>query len=449
MLRLEEDGKSDLKFKILILLVIGLSVRIIFAPYSSGSDIPQFAGFADTFRSSGLCFYVESVSPLGENWPYPWLYPYGPLLVLLLYGLRFLASSKVVTYELNGIYYVKVPIDWLIALKVLFVVVDSLIPVIIYLIVRNCNKETVGFLLALAYALNPMTIYNSAIYGMFDHIAFTFLLLSLMYSSRRVRLSGFLAGLSVLTKPTTLYPYLGMLIYFLFHKGLRKGTKWLLYSLFSIVVLFMPFFVVCPQTFSAIKYIVFWRGSAYYKVPLVYTINGITALATYLHIYLDMNTLAIIKFLQVVLVLLVVPSIILSLKNINIILIVFAWYVAFLIGFWGDNPQFLVGLIALGLLALGENYLKKHLKVLLALLVLVSSAWPLWYPVDFWFHVHVARTNKLVMDIAKHLVICPLSDLGYVLYYIFMYFIMCLTYVIMFINSLRRTNLRGEETSKN
>ena len=421
---------------ILIIYIISLTIRLIFAPFSAGSDIAQFSGFADTFRSSGLCFYVESSSPLGEKWPYPWLYPYGPLLILLLYPLRLIAPEKVVTYYLNGTYYVKVPFQWILATKVTFSVIDAFIPVLIYIIARRKLTNKQSLTISLIYSLSPMAIYNSAIYGMFDHIALLFMILSILYIyNKNFRISGFLAGLSLLTKLMFLFPYLGLLLYGI-KRYKRKVVLWFAYSLLSIALFMMPFTMVCPQTVPSLYYILMWRGSPQYKLPLAYSINGVTSLATYLHLNYKYNTIFIIKDLWMIFLLILPMTVVITYIE-GPFAIALYWYLSFLLGFWGDNPQFLVPLIGLGLLAFVESKKRKE-KIFMMILILWSSLWASLFPLDFWFKVHTILTNKFAMEIARLLVLYVPGDLGYTMYSLTLYIIELTLIISSFISSVKR-----------
>lgn len=46
--------------RLIAILVPGLIIRLLLAPYTSGSDIAQFAGFADSMVKHGLEFFAYS-----------------------------------------------------------------------------------------------------------------------------------------------------------------------------------------------------------------------------------------------------------------------------------------------------------------------------------------------------------------------------------------------------
>ena len=110
------------------------ALRVLTLP-ASGSDIPQFAGFGETMLSSGPCFYVSASTPLGEEWPYPWLYPYGPLWALVLAGLASLVPGRPSWWWEGSVYVVRVPSDWVYAVKTVLNAADAAVAYLIYKIV--------------------------------------------------------------------------------------------------------------------------------------------------------------------------------------------------------------------------------------------------------------------------------------------------------------------------
>jgi len=169
-------------------------------------------------------------------------------------------------------------------------------------------------------------------------------------------------------------------------------------------------------------------------------VNGLTALATYLHIHRGYDTLYIIKSLWAVLAILSTLAALVSVKRRDPFVSTFSWYIAFLAGFWGDNPQFLVILVALGVAALAG--LKGRLEKALSLsLVLWASLWASFYPVDFWFHVHMERVNRTMESLARALVLYVPSDLGYTVYFVTLFILEIATLIVIFLGSSSKDSL--------
>ena len=87
------------------MLLLGLVLRLVFAPFSTGSDIVQFAGFAKTIQRHGLCFYSYAATFWEEAWPYNWPYLYGPVLAYILNLLAHVATPSYTTFWLNSNYF--------------------------------------------------------------------------------------------------------------------------------------------------------------------------------------------------------------------------------------------------------------------------------------------------------------------------------------------------------
>ncbi|MEM4488514.1 MAG: hypothetical protein QXK88_06940 [Desulfurococcaceae archaeon] len=219
----------------LLVISLGLASRAAIAPYTAESDIPQFADFADTFLRHGLCFYRYSTSHRLEEWPYPWPYPYGSLLVLILAPLRLVARREAKCYWESGSCNIYTPMEWVVLTKTVFMLFDTLAAVFIYALLSKRSRGRA--LLALAfYYLNPATIYVSSIYGMFDSIPLSLLLLSMIQLSKSPRklgslgalVAGFLITLAATTKMNTLYPALFVALWAISTRDLLIGPlNWL------------------------------------------------------------------------------------------------------------------------------------------------------------------------------------------------------------------------------
>jgi len=405
---------------IIIIVVLALAIRAPLVPYSSGSDIPQFAGFTDTFISSSLCFYIDASSSVGEGWAYPWLYPYGPILVLLLAPLRLVCRTPITAYWEHGVYKVVVPRDWVVAVKAVLVVFDLTAAVILYriLLVRAGVRRLYALIAGAAYAVNPMALYNSGIYGMTDGIVLALLLAAINSWGKPCRV-GVLLALAVMTKPTALLPSLGLLLY-----STREQES--LYriaacSLATLVIFMAPFIATCPQTLDAIAYTLKWRASPSYTLPLVYSLNGFSSLATYLHETRGVETLWAIRALWLASLPLLAPLLRFTLRvagpprHLHVYHVAFAWYQYLLIASWSVNPQYLVVLVGLALLVVASPS-STRARIPALLLLSWASLWPLLYPLDFWFHVHIHPVNWGVADIISKFVLYTPSDLGYTIY---------------------------------
>ncbi len=81
---------------LLLIILSGLSLRLALAPYSAGSDLAQFYGFAGTMLEKKACFYAyaDAAGFWTKGWPYPWPYVYGPVMAYLLAAVGYLVGGR-------------------------------------------------------------------------------------------------------------------------------------------------------------------------------------------------------------------------------------------------------------------------------------------------------------------------------------------------------------------
>jgi len=423
---------------ILALIVgAGLLIRLSIAPYTSGSDIAQFAGFADTFLSKSLCFfkYSGAESHISENWPYPWPYPYGPILVILLSIPRMIAPTPVIHYWDAGTYYVYVPADWIIASKSVFILFDTLSALTIYFIVKPFSTRksllSVGF-----YYLNPVTIYVSSIYGMFDAVAFFPLAVSILLllrkdseSLRYAVLVSFLAGFSVAVKPNIVFPALITAIYAC--KPLLKEAKRVVAGVLSfttgVLITYLPFEISCPGSllthYSVLKNI----SAPGYTPPLCYSFNGFSSLATYMYsktrgdftwITANWWVPALLLFTFLFLKLLRERfDIVFALENI------YLSYLIFLTTYWRVNYQYfapLMGFTAVYIVLDRFNVFKRAISIIHSTYVML---WFFLYPVSWWGRVHIVNPNYEVIGLLDSISLMVFAEENYLMYSILLTFL--------------------------
>ncbi len=411
--------------ELLILLTIllpGLMFRILVAPYTSGSDIPQFAGFADTFLRHGLCFYNYSDGSrfYEEDWPYGWPYVYGPGLVLLLAPLRLLAPTPVKHFWNRSTYYVYVSMDWIIACKSLFILFDTLTAMIIYYYARRIHYSK-ALLAVILYYYNPMTIYISSIYGMFDQIALALYLLGAylyMYASKiSIRYTGlFLTGLSIAVKQTMIYPLIILTLLIIFMKEkIKMRILGILVVLTGIALLFIPFFTYCPESINVFIKALRSVTKPGYTVPVVYSFNGISSLATILHECCSKNTLFLIENWYILFTILFILVVLGHLYSRNILEYMGYAYIVYTATYWRVNHQYLVPTVAFAILILLVTR-RKPVKILSIILIILIALWPVMFPTSWWAHAHIENPNKDIIYLLDNLSLMIFEDTIYVLY---------------------------------
>ena len=338
-------------------LLLGLVLRLVFAPFSTGSDIVQFAGFAKTIQRHGLCFYSYAATFWEEAWPYNWPYLYGPVPAYILNLLAHVATPSYTTFWLNSNYFAYVSQSWVLALKLVFIAFDTLVAVLLYMITRRVA-------LVALYYLNPAVIYVSSIYGMFDQISLALLLAGLaLLERRRLLLSGALLALALLTKQTMLFPLLGLALF----TGLRN-----------------TWYMLKPR----------------YAEPIMYSFNGVTSVATLLHKVYGVDTLWLIERWYMFTALLAVLPVLYTLRKRELYINTALYYLLFTATYWGVNYQYLTPLIGLLAVAIVREE-RRYLKMLYAVLALYIGAWFFIFPVEWWFRAHIENPNRVLLEAVK------------------------------------------------
>ncbi len=401
----------------ILLLAVSLAVRVAPAPYSSGSDIPQFAAFADTFLRHGLCFYMYADGSRAdtEDWPYSWAYPYGPMWVLMLAPLRLLAPDQVMHFWESGTYYVYVPVDWVVAVKSLLISFDIALGALIAFIVWRRRGFLWGYLAGAAYLLNPMTIYISAIYGMFDQIVTLFLIISLITYKERKMVSGVFTSLSLMTKHVVLPALIPTLISVV--RKLKDSIEYLVGAILSATAIILPFIALCPESLERFIWALTSGVSPSYTYPICYSFNGISSLATYMHDITGGDYLALINYWYVPYLALQALVALHYIKTRDLIASSYLSYAAFIATYWRVNHQYLIPLIALAVLTLALSRKSKVMKALVgASSIIMPGMWPIMFPTSWWFHVHIEEPSQWWINMIDKLTLMIFNSEYYVVY---------------------------------
>ncbi|QDA31069.1 hypothetical protein FH039_04870 [Thermococcus indicus] len=394
-----------------LILLAGLTVRLALAPYSAGSDLAQFYGFAGTMLEKKACFYAYAdwVGYSGKGWPYPWPYVYGPVLAYLLAGIRFLVGGGVEYFWSGGVYHVYVDPTWAFSVKLVFIAADTATAVLIYLLLRK-KGEWEGVMGGAVYYLNPMVIHVSAVYGMFDALALAPFLLAL-YLEGRKEASPFLQGLSLAVKHTLLFPAIVSLWEYLLDGvgGLKRAA--LLFV--GAIAPFLPMLLLCPSSLQKLPELM--RGiEVGYPLPLSYSMNGFVSLATYFHEVYGVETLIFIEHWYVPAGFLLFLTLLRHSFERNLIVSVSLAYATFTATYWRVNPQYLLPLVAfLVLLSFTTGGRIGPVSLFTAFYV---GIWPILQPSEFWFHVHLRNPNWAVVRFVGHFTIGVGGDAPYVAY---------------------------------
>ena len=404
---MKRSPRGDLYFA--ATLLVGLAVRLLFAPFSSGSDVVQFAGFARTVERHGACFYDYASEYYLEKWPYNWPYVYGPVLAYIL-GLLSRVAPPDYTIHPERYPHVCVSTSWVLAVKLVYIVFDTLAALVIYTTTRR-------HLPVALYYLNPAVIYTSSIYGMFDQIPLALLVLGLTLLEKKPLVAGGLLASTVLTKQTLLFPVLGVLLVVVVHYR-RLLRRVLAGFLLGALVLFAPILLACPasllrlpETIRETSYM--WRPG--YVFPLMYSFNGLTSLLTLVHRKLGVETLWFIEHWYVYTLVLTPLLVLYTLRERDVYLNALRYYLLFTATYWGINYQYLTPLV--GLLAVGfVREPVKRARLLYVLLELYIALWCFIFPVSWWFYAHIESPNRVLVEVVNSLSLNIYEDEYYAYY---------------------------------
>lgn len=209
------------------IVLVGILLRIILIPYFTTPFDFTFWLHSANDVLSGLTFYERGLF----TYPPVWGFFFIPFVVLLslITGTGSFSTWVPVLQEavdtLNvGAATITSP-TFNIAIKAPLLILDILMMLTIYKVVKERNGIRAANASAALWFLNPLVIYESSIHGMFDVIPTYFLLLSILFvMAERPLLSGISWGLGVLSK---LFPvYIGpLLLAIIYYKGERNKVR--------------------------------------------------------------------------------------------------------------------------------------------------------------------------------------------------------------------------------
>ncbi|PUA31740.1 MAG: hypothetical protein B9J98_05315 [Candidatus Terraquivivens tikiterensis] len=217
--------------RLLAVLVAGLSVRLAVAPFF-GHPIDMF-----TWLKAGemTASYGVNVYQVEEIPNYPWgFYTYPPIW---LYWVSLSSLVYILTQSLNAFaFFVKLPM----------MISDVLIGLVLYKLVVLLKKdERLATKASALWVLNPLPLFISAVWGMFDSVAALFGLASIYSMFKgRCKLSAILLGTGAAVK---IFPALLALPILLYIKRTRaeafkrKAAEYILYALIVPVISSIPF----------------------------------------------------------------------------------------------------------------------------------------------------------------------------------------------------------------
>jgi Gpi18-like mannosyltransferase len=207
---------------VILILAVSLAIRLALIP-SPGYvlDINTYKAWIGTAVDTGLKAFYGTV----------WC-DYPPFNVYIFLSLGSIAKALSLFGTDWMLYLIKLPSN----------IIDLATAFLIFCIVRKRFDFKTSLIACAAYAFNPATIFNSAIWGQFDAI-YTFLLfLSVMTAvESRPKLSGMFFALALLTKPQSI-ALLPLLTFFIARRyGLKKLLTSIAIGAGTVLAVILPF----------------------------------------------------------------------------------------------------------------------------------------------------------------------------------------------------------------
>jgi len=194
--------------KIYFLLFLGLLTRLLLAPfYGHTIDIRLI-------QQDAVYPLLQSKSPyLQESARYPPLFYYTEALMVFLAG--------------DGVFYFKLPI----------IIFEVILGFVIYKMSNEyTHNERLAYWTSAIFLLDPLTYFQTAIFGHFDIIPTLFMVLAIyLLVKDRIKLSALSLGIGTMYK---LFPIVLLPVIFLYFIRLRKNVWQLIIEYVAIVVIF-------------------------------------------------------------------------------------------------------------------------------------------------------------------------------------------------------------------
>nr|MDO8082756.1 glycosyltransferase 87 family protein [Candidatus Freyarchaeota archaeon] len=192
-------------------ILLGLAVRLLISPFFAHSfDMSVFVNIVRAFYQGEALF---------NYWSYPF---YSYAILVGFYFPAYLFTDDVFffgqPFTLLEKFFIKLPSN----------ISDLFIAYVLFLIMKKLGKDRYALPVALFYWFNPMSLFISSVWGMFDSVATVFALLSVYHFTEGRHLLSAVelgVGFGVKQHPIVLLP---LFIFFLWREGKGEILKFLL-----------------------------------------------------------------------------------------------------------------------------------------------------------------------------------------------------------------------------
>lgn len=233
--------KKRKQIAIIIIVLIGLGIRFLLAPYTGyESDMDCFKGWAIKASEGISKFYTTSGFA-----------DYPPGYIYILYLVGKIATAFTLPYN---------SATFQILVKVPAILADLMIGIYLYKIAYGKLGEKKSALIAAAYIFNPAIIINSAVWGQVDAVFTVPLIISLGYLYHRKLFGASLwFTICVLIKPQALMFTPIYMFYFydtvVKEKDYRTALKSIVGSIALFITLIIPFTIDVGLVYILRKYV--------------------------------------------------------------------------------------------------------------------------------------------------------------------------------------------------
>ena len=233
--------------------------------------------------------------------------------------------------------------------RIFFIAIDSLIPIVIYLIGSSIFNKRYAIVVALLYVFCPISFLEIGVAGHYDSIPAVFTMISiLMLYRKKPALSGLSLGMAFAFK---IYPIVIFLFFMIWFKSWKQRVKFTVAFPIPIILSFIPTLIIYPS--GVIEYFLYqtieWEPWGLVSGPLV-NFFGNTFLG------LKISNLILFFFLFIILVLFYTTAIKKKSYNFWLKLIILIFLFVEILGildfFARDANKVLIAMIIIALLIL-------------------------------------------------------------------------------------------------
>ena len=291
-----------LELKIAIPLIIGIVIRLLLAPYTEQRwDMFLWRLYpALVYGYQKNPFWTQHGVPRFFSWGYPPLWLFACLLFYKLYAFFWPVqypieiSSLWERWNITGAIYesyrsfIPNELPYLdVSLKIPVIAADVLIGILLYLMIKSLSNKKKARHSFYIWIFNPLVIFISSVWGMFDLIPALFVLGSLYcLTANKYNVSAVLLSIAICFKlyPIILIPLFTLIIDKQSEKTREAGKYLLISGSCTFIIMFLTYFVVAflsgqdamGLSIHLMKNLIFKRASPDFQGKN--DINGLTPL---------------------------------------------------------------------------------------------------------------------------------------------------------------------------